>query len=372
MAAGPPNLNDWYSRQGMQVKAGSLTLAGGGHIKAGQTAYNAGTGFFLGFDGSVPKLSIGNVASGHYLSWDGSTLTVRGNITVSSVTWSSVTGAGKPADNADVTVSAVNGGLTVTGGGITLSGGGSIKGGQTGYDTGTGFFLGYSGGYKFSIGNSAGTKITWDGSNLNVTAYDVTISGGLTVGGTKTSTSLGGAGAAIVANDSQNSLRGLISVANSTAQAIVAYQLNSGGVALYAYNGGGGIALEVLGKLTLDNNTFTWNSYVFPAPTGSTTTYMRNDGTWSNPLGGLTIGTSSGQIPVSNGTTCTNLNAQFLQGYTPSSFQAAGSYATASHDHSGFQSNGLNIFNITTNTARDAQYSSDGGVTWNSIQLKFL
>lgn len=59
-------------------------------------------------------------------------------------------------------------GTTITGGGITLSGGGSIKGGQTDYNTGTGFFLGYSTGYKFSIGNSAGDSLTWNGTTLNI------------------------------------------------------------------------------------------------------------------------------------------------------------------------------------------------------------
>lgn len=83
--------------------------------------------------------------------------------------WSGVSGVGKPADYADVTLSAVNGGLNVTGGGITLSGGGSIKGGATDFLTGTGFFLGYSGGqYKFSVGDPAGAYIAWNGSTWTV------------------------------------------------------------------------------------------------------------------------------------------------------------------------------------------------------------
>lgn len=78
---------------------------------------------------------------------------------------------------ADVTLSAVNGGLSVTGGGITLaSGSPSIKAGQTDYDTGTGFFLGMaSGSPRFSIGNSGGKKLTFDGSNLNIKADQVII-----------------------------------------------------------------------------------------------------------------------------------------------------------------------------------------------------
>lgn len=52
---------------------------------------------------------------------------------------------------------------------IILGTSGYIRGGQTDYDTGTGFFLGYSGAaYKFSVGSSTGTKITWDGTALTV------------------------------------------------------------------------------------------------------------------------------------------------------------------------------------------------------------
>ncbi|WP_298929257.1 hypothetical protein [uncultured Ramlibacter sp.] len=85
------------------------------------------------------------------------------------VDFSNVIGGTRPANNADVTVTAINGSISVTGGGITLSGGGAIKGGQTAYDTGTGFFLGYSSStYRFSIGNSSGNKLTWNGSTLSV------------------------------------------------------------------------------------------------------------------------------------------------------------------------------------------------------------
>ena len=80
-----------------------------------------------------------------------------------------VNGSTKPSNNADVTSTAVNSGVTATAGGITLSGGGAIKGGQSGYDSGTGFFLGYSGAaYKLSVGNSGGNKLIWDGSTLGI------------------------------------------------------------------------------------------------------------------------------------------------------------------------------------------------------------
>lgn len=84
--------------------------------------------------------------------------------TQNDVAYSALTGT-KPPSNADVTLSAINGGLNVTGGGITLSSGGAIKGGATDFLTGIGFFLGYSGSaYKFSVGDPAGAHISWDGS----------------------------------------------------------------------------------------------------------------------------------------------------------------------------------------------------------------
>jgi hypothetical protein len=80
-------------------------------------------------------------------------------------------------------------GTTITGGGITLSGGGNIKGGQTAYNTGTGFFLGYSGtAYKFSIGDASTKGITWDGNALS-------IGGDVTIGATLASTVVSNAAA---------------------------------------------------------------------------------------------------------------------------------------------------------------------------------
>jgi hypothetical protein len=65
------------------ITAGTIALASSGHIRAGQTAYNTGTGFFLGFDGATPKFSIGNSAS-NYLTWDGTNLSMRGTFNIAS------------------------------------------------------------------------------------------------------------------------------------------------------------------------------------------------------------------------------------------------------------------------------------------------
>lgn len=48
---------------------------------------------------------------------------------------------------------------------------GSIRGGQTSWNVGTGFFLGYeSGKYRFSIGTPSGQSLTWDGTTLYINA----------------------------------------------------------------------------------------------------------------------------------------------------------------------------------------------------------
>jgi len=53
--------------------------------------------------------------------------------------------------------------------GLNVGTTGHIRGGQTDFATGTGFFLGYtSGAYKFSVGNPSGEYITWDGSGLTI------------------------------------------------------------------------------------------------------------------------------------------------------------------------------------------------------------
>lgn len=59
--------------------AGEIELDDYGHIRAGQTAYNTGIGFWLGMDFTTPKFSIGNSA-GSYLLWTGSAVEVRGTI----------------------------------------------------------------------------------------------------------------------------------------------------------------------------------------------------------------------------------------------------------------------------------------------------
>lgn len=64
----------------MSTAAGGATLATGNYIQSGQTAYDTGTGFFIGNVGGTPQMSIGNSA-GNKVTWNGSTLAVTGTVT---------------------------------------------------------------------------------------------------------------------------------------------------------------------------------------------------------------------------------------------------------------------------------------------------
>ena len=110
-------------------------------------------------------------------------------------------------------------GTTITGGGITLSGGGNIKGGQTNYNTGTGFFLGYHGSaYKFSIGNASTKGITWDGDTLSI-GGDVNI--GATLASTVVSNASNALTNAATAQTTANSAATAASNAQTSADAKV-------------------------------------------------------------------------------------------------------------------------------------------------------
>lgn len=53
------------------------------HIRGGQTAYNTGSGFWLGLDGTTAKFSLGDSAGDH-VTWDGTTLSIIGTLSVGS------------------------------------------------------------------------------------------------------------------------------------------------------------------------------------------------------------------------------------------------------------------------------------------------
>ena len=158
--------------------SGLAAVATSGTLAAGSVtglAAVATTGAAANISGLAPVATGGTLGAGSVtglaaVATTGAAANVSGlAATATNSDFAAVTGATKPANNADVTLSAVNGGLTVTGGGITLSSGGAMKGGASSYGSGTGFFLGYeSGQYRFRVGDPAGARIQWDGSAWTV------------------------------------------------------------------------------------------------------------------------------------------------------------------------------------------------------------
>jgi hypothetical protein len=134
------------SSSGVTIESNGISVGSSGYIRGGATGYNQGTGFWLGYDSTTYKFFIGN-ASGNRLTWDGSSLTVYGTIQAASGFLGSSSG------------------VTIESSGINVGSSGYVRGGKSGYGSGSGFWLGYSGGYKFDIGDSS-RYMRWDGSNL--------------------------------------------------------------------------------------------------------------------------------------------------------------------------------------------------------------
>jgi predicted secreted protein len=223
--------------------------------------------------------------------------------------FANVTGSTRPSNNADVTQAAVNSGVTATGGGITLSSGGAIKGGQTAYDSGNGFFLGYTGSaYKFSVGNSSGNKFTWNGSTLGIVG-DITGTSNIEItGNARFRGAYTGAvtNAAVYSNESNTAATGVFGTSSATLASHAATGIGVWGVGTgteafgVVGNATGGIGVS--GATASSSNagvrgnntgggpsiecvtTFKWNGYTYSVPAGSSTTCMHNDGVWRDPV----------------------------------------------------------------------------------------
>ncbi len=97
------------SLQTLTSQTGTLSINDGGSLSSGQTGYNTGTGFFLGTNSGTAQLSVGN-PSGNHMTWDGTDLSITGNISATTGTIGGWT----------------IGATTLTGGGATLDSAGKI------------------------------------------------------------------------------------------------------------------------------------------------------------------------------------------------------------------------------------------------------
>jgi hypothetical protein len=86
--------------------------------------------------------------------------------------------------------------------------------------------------------------------------------------------------------------RGLYGYATGAGTACAGTSATSGtGIVGVSSSGTGVVAqstswngLQITGKATQDNSTYTWNGYAMAAPGGSTTTCLHNDGVWRDPV----------------------------------------------------------------------------------------
>lgn len=138
------------------------------------TTYASGTGCWSGLDGGVFKWRCGN-PSGHYIDWNGTQLTVNGNIVVSGTSIDAATVNG--VSGATVVSGAQRALLGLTSGGnpalpavATPSGSGLFLGSDyMGYYTGGAWktFMNSSG--QFYLGGTAGA-LQWNGTTLTIAA----------------------------------------------------------------------------------------------------------------------------------------------------------------------------------------------------------
>lgn len=214
-----PNIDSGQIESGSEVEQLIRYVGANSAGKLGFT--NNETGYILGIDAKdgIPKFYIGNTVN--YLNWDGNTLTISGTISAttgfiggfeigadyirdigntfglaSTVTggndvrfWAGAAFASRSTaplrvyeDGSIIGTNATfTGALFATSGwigsatalvyesqGINTGTTGFIRGGQTSYNTGTGYFLGYdTGQYKLSIGNTT-NYLTWNGTTLEI------------------------------------------------------------------------------------------------------------------------------------------------------------------------------------------------------------
>ena len=143
----------------LQVTTTYSTAMGANKRLIGTAQNHTVTASFIPYGAGVPLIDGANI---------GALSIVAGNIAASTITSGKLSVSQLSAIAADLGA--------ITAGTVTLDTAGYVRGGQTDFNTGTGFFLGYSGAaYKFSVGNPAGNYISWDGTTLVIIGNQVVI-----------------------------------------------------------------------------------------------------------------------------------------------------------------------------------------------------
>ena len=267
--------------------------------------------------------------------------TVAGPTNV-TVDFAQVNGATRPSDNADVTTSI----LTASGTSIVMNNANLFKSGSGlgGVFIGSGGLFGKNSGGTETFAIDAGTGDVRFAGNIN-TAGQAVFGGNNTTGGYTSAMHVNlsfGSVNGIVAAASGLAARAIRGVATSSADGVrgesdtgagvSGVATASGGAGVYAGGSGGAYSLNIVGPALMDNSTITWNGYTYSAPTGSTSTYMRNDGTWSNPVTTSAVNAAFGasgsgvcQLVATDSGTATVAGSGFNLNCTVSGVQTVGS-----------------------------------------------
>lgn len=224
---------------------------------------------------------------------------------------------------------------------LTINSLGSILGGQTGYNSGTGFFLGYSGtGYKFSIGNSSGARLTWDGATLTLGgATDISVSG--TGSFTGTTAAASGQFTALYGNGNAGAVHGVYGETNAAGVAGVrGDSTNASGYGLWGVSAGNGLRGQGTGS--------GYGGY-FLATDSTKALYVSGAGTFTGQVIS-TVATGTAPLSISSTTVVPNLTVQRLQSTTNTSILSLRTGIAAGGSTATFNPNNKPGVNNTTNT----------------------
>lgn len=236
---------------------GALTVAAGGNVKMGQTAYNTGAGFWLGDDAGVAKFSVGNPA-GSFMRWTGTELQISGATNTQTFnvggTWTKPTlgsmalievwgggGSGGGVTGTTVTGSGGGGGggysqmlvalASLPATAIVVVGGGGTAVAATLDPNGT---PGNPGGAS-SFNGTLVTAIGGSGGGAPVGTSTADVSGGAGGGG-----ATGGIGTTAFSAVKNNGLTGNGSAGGGGGQSSLTASVGIGGVGPFSNNGGNG------------------------------------------------------------------------------------------------------------------------------------
>lgn len=184
-------------------------------------------------------------------------------------------------------------GLAITNNGILAKSGGA-----------TTFAIAANGNATFS-GDISGASGTFTGA-VSTASY-VNATGSISVSGVGVAT--------VVGRPTNGGFTGVCGVTDGAGVGVLGVATSTGGTGVLAQAGASGTALSIQGKLT-------WGGYSWPQPNGSSTTYLRADGTWGTPGGG-----SSGVSSFNSRTGAVTLSSSDVTGAL--GFSPLSSFSTA-------------------------------------------